>query len=365
MSTDNRSRFLSALDECTVRLSEYLKERDTAPRFHPQDLRNAATLYVEAGGKRLRPALVRWSCGAVGGAPDSSLPASAAVELFHTWSLVHDDIIDRDNTRRGSDTVHHHFFKVARDRYTQMSHSDQHHYGASVAILTGDVQHGWAISMMVELALKNGLDANLTLKLIDELDTNVLNGLLEGEILDLQFSHTPLQELNVDQIEDMLWKKTGILYQYCARCGAMIGLETFDLENSYISALSEFSKGAGIAFQLQDDILGIVGDPMKLGKPVGSDIIEGKRTTVIHYAYENADPSERTRIEETLGKAEASEQEINEVVAILKNRGGIDKTRERAMHWINFAVPQLDVLPESEYRDLLLSWAQFTVDRFK
>ncbi len=365
MADDSRTILFTALDDCTALLTDYLRDRNTERLFHPQDLREATTLYVKAGGKRLRPALVLWSCGAVGGDPKHALPAAAAVELFHTWSLVHDDIIDRDSTRRGSDTVHHRFYKVARERYTHMSDADQRHYGCSVAILTGDVQHGWAISMMVEMALKNGLEPRLVLQLIDELDTNVLNGLLEGEILDLQFAHTPLRELDVDQIEDMLWKKTGILYQYCARCGAMIGLEEFNLDNPYVQSLSQFAKGAGIAFQLQDDILGIVGDPKKLGKPVGSDIIEGKRTTVIHYAFEEADPHEQATIERVLGRSNTSEAEVREVVAILKKRGGIDKTRERAMVWINRAAPALEKLPPSTYRDLLLSWAEFTVDRFK
>ncbi|MBD3166928.1 hypothetical protein GF324_10035, partial [bacterium] len=271
--------FLTELEACAVRVQDYLLQDRFRRRFHPKDIEEAARLYVKAGGKRLRPAILLWSCGALGGDEEKAMPAAGTVEIFHTWTLVHDDIIDRDERRRGSATVHEQFRQVALDRYRGISSEEARHYGTSVAVLGGDVQHGWCVSMLSELSRMNGIDARLTLELIHELDSSLLNLLVEGELLDLQFSHEPIDRFKVEDIEDMLWKKTGVLYRYCAGAGAQIALGRWDPEHEHVQALQEYAGRCGIAFQLQDDVLGIVGDADKLGKPVGSDIREGKRTT--------------------------------------------------------------------------------------
>ncbi len=363
MQQSSQERFFNELDLCVNQLKDFLLSERYTKRFHPSDLLEAVTLYTVSGGKRLRPSILMWCCGAVGGDPSKAVPAAAAVELFHTWSLVHDDIIDRDNTRRGDDTVHARFQKLAKDRYTGISDEEAYHYGVSVAVLTGDVQHGWAISMLSEMSRLGDLDPEITLFLIDNIDTEVLNQLVEGEILDFQFPRLPISAVTLENIEDMIWKKTGVLYSFCARAGALIGLETTDLENPYVRALESFSKNCGIAFQLQDDILGVVGDKNVLGKPVGSDIREGKRTTIVHYSYMEASDSERSLIENSLGNPDASESDINKVVKILVERGGIDKTYRQARKYIEEAYPQLEELPDSKHRDLLRNWADFMISR--
>ncbi|MDP8206359.1 MAG: polyprenyl synthetase family protein [Candidatus Electryonea clarkiae] len=363
MAGSFQDSFLNELDLCVARLERFLSTEKYTKRFHPSDLLKAVTLYMNSGGKRLRPAILLWSCGVVGGNDDDALPAAAAVELFHTWSLVHDDIIDRDDQRRGNDTVHECFRREALKKYGGISPEDAAHYGISVAVLSGDVQHGWAISMLTELSREGKLDPVVTLNLINDIDTEVLNYLVEGEILDMQFAHMDIEQLNVDTIEDMLWKKTGVLYRYCARTGALIGLGHGDRSHPYVRALEAFSKYCGLAFQLQDDILGIVGDSDVLGKPVGSDIIEGKRTTVIYYAYMGADTTEREKIMNVLGRNDASESDIREVVDIIIRRGGIEMTRQRAKNYLEQAYPELEKLPHNKYHDLLKSWADFMITR--
>jgi geranylgeranyl diphosphate synthase, type I len=363
LDSKKKSRFINELTVIAEKTVKHLIQDKYLDRFEPADMKEAASLYIKSGGKRLRPAILLWSCGAVGGDVEKALPAAAAVEIFHTWTLVHDDIIDRDDRRRGNSTVHELFTKNANKSIPNISEEDKSHYGSSVAILAGDVQHGWGISLMSELAEENGVDPLLTLHLIDKLDNEVLNLLVEGELLDIQFSHIPLEEITTDDIENMLWKKTGALYKFCAEAGSLIGINRKELDNEYVKALASFSSLCGIAFQLQDDLLGVVGDPQKLGKPVGNDIREGKRTTIVKYAYEAANMVEKTLINRVLGDGQARKEDIENVIKILGDRGGIEKTKARSQFYIDKAVTELDKIPDSDYKDLLMSWAEFMISR--
>jgi geranylgeranyl diphosphate synthase, type I len=363
MASIPHSEFLEELSRCADQVVKIVSDPRYNTRFSPADLRDAVTLYTKSGGKRLRPAILLWSCGAVGGDPSLALPAAAAVELFHTWTLVHDDIIDRDERRRGVATVHEHFHQVARNRHPHLSENEQHHYGVSVAVLAGDVQHGWAITLLAELSQRNGLDPAVTLHLIERLDNEVLNLLVSGELLDIQFCQDPIMELSIDDIETMLWKKTSVLYRYCAEAGALIGLNRIDPENEQVKALVEFSSLCGTAFQLQDDILGVIGNPEQTGKPVGNDIREGKRTTLVHYGYEDGSEEEREILSGTLGNMNATHEQIERVIDIIRKHGGIERTRERARRYIEQARKHLEVLPDTRYRSLLAAWAEFLINR--
>jgi len=359
----SEKEFLNELKVCDDKLQTMLFQNNYLKRFQPDDIKEAATLYLKAGGKRLRPAILMWSCGAVDGDLKKALPAACAVEIFHTWTLVHDDIIDRDSIRRGSKTVHRHFNDQALINYKDINEEDARHYGTSVAILAGDVQHGWNVSLLTELFSKHGISSELTLKLIYELNTFTINELIEGELLDLQYSCKKPGEVTAEQIEEMLWKKTGVLYRFCAKTGAMLGLNTTDENHPWVSALADFAGNCGIAFQLQDDILGVTGDPAVTGKPVGNDIREGKQTTVLLHGWANANQSEREIISSVLGNSNASENSIQEAISILENRGGIETTKNRADGIIKSLYNKLDVLPQTHYKTLLRTWADYLVKR--
>jgi geranylgeranyl diphosphate synthase type I len=345
--------FFKELDKRCQLIRSYILDERFINRFHP----------VRYGGKRLRPAILLFSCGAVGGDELKAVPAAAAVEIFHTWTLVHDDIIDRDPIRRGEATVHQHYhdrsLKIG-DGFNLTS-EEARHYGVSIAILTGDIQHGWGISMMAELATQSGVDPLLTLDLINELDTRVLNTLVEGEVLDIQFAHRDIETLTPEMIEDMLWKKTGALYEFCGRAGALIG--TGRRDDPRVDAVAQFAALCGTAFQLQDDILGVIGKEETLGKPIGSDLREGKRTLVIYHAYHNADEKDRCRIIKVLGNPDASEAEVLKIIRLLRDLGGIDSVARRAKILIEQARPKLDIIPDSPYRNLLYQWADFLINR--
>jgi len=363
MPHTNKDYFLSELKKRSELITEFILHKRFIDRFRPDHIRRAVTAYVEHGGKRLRPAILMFSCGAVGGDEKIAIPAAAAVEIFHTWTLVHDDIIDRDTLRRRKPTVHSQYSdqSVLKNDGIKLSNDEARHYGVAIAILTGDVQHGWGISLMAELTSHHNVDPLVTLDLIYELDTKVLNTLVEGEVLDVQFAQNDIDSLTPDIIEDMLWKKTGALYEFCGRAGAMIG--TGSRDEPMVEAIARFSALCGTAFQLQDDILGIISKEEMLGKPIGSDLREGKRTLVIYYAWHNAGPAERKRIANVLGNQSATEADINDMIKLLRDLGGIESVAARARQLIEEAAPMLDILPDSQYRNLLYQWSEFLINR--
>ncbi|MFQ6014273.1 MAG: polyprenyl synthetase family protein [Anaerolineae bacterium] len=340
----------------------YLTARKYAQRFAPEHIRNSVYSYIQLGGKSLRPIVLLLSCGAVGGDEDKALPAAAAVEVYHTWTLVHDDIIDRDEKRRGHLSLHAEFRERAI-RELGYTETEARHYGISIAMLAGDVQQGWSVSLLCELYSEKSIDPRVVLYLIDNLKMQVQSTLVEGETLDIQYSKLPVKSLDQRLIIDMLWKKTGVLYEFAGRAGAMIGLNSCDSNNVLVKELSAFASKCGIAFQLQDDILGIVGDEDLLGKPVGSDIREGKRTTIVHYALSQANSHEKAKLLDILGREEATTDEITEVVHLLQRLGGIEFTKNLAKSYVNQAIPHLDCIPNSRYKDLLSMWAEYLITR--
>ncbi|HHE46070.1 MAG TPA: polyprenyl synthetase family protein, partial [Bacteroidetes bacterium] len=130
-----------------------------------------------------------------------------------------------------------------------------------------------------------------------------------------------------------------------------------------VNAVAKFAALCGTAFQLQDDILGVIGQEETLGKPIGSDLREGKRTLVVYTAYHNAGDRERRRIMRVLGNQNASETDVLETISLLRDLGGIDSVAARAKTLIEEARPLLDAIPDSPYRNLLYQWADFLINR--
>lgn len=329
--------------------------------FRPQHIYDSVYSYMKFGGKALRPSVLLFSCGAVGGDEEKIIPAAAAVEVFHTWTIVHDDIIDRDDKRRGGLTIHEEFRQRAINELGY-NVNEAPHYGVSIAILAGDIMQGWAVSMMSELAL-NGIDPNLVLYLIGDSEMRVQADLVEGQVLDIQYPRVSIESLSEEQILSVMWKKTGVLYEYCGKSGSMLGLNTLDDQHPFVKAISDFTGKCGTAFQLQDDILGIVGDEKTLGKPVGSDIREGKKTIIFHHSFNNASDEQKEKMLNTFGNQNANIDDINDIKKMLYELGGIEYTRKLAKSYIENALSYLDILPQSKYKDLLLTWAGYMIER--
>ncbi len=352
---------LNELDRRKSQVIDYLVSDSFTKSFKPSHMKEAILSYILAGGKSLRPAILMLSCGAVNGNEELALPAASAVEVYHTWSLVHDDIIDQDATRRGHPTVHTQFAKKAIEDLN-LDGREAEHYGVSIGILAGDAQLGWAVRLLCDLE-KVGVSRETILELMRMLTWEVLNTLIEGETLDVQYSKLSFNNVSEELILDMLWKKTGILYEFAGSAGAMIGLNSKDRGHPWIKSIGRFTSQCGTAFQLKDDILGIVGNEKTLGKPVGADIREGKMTIIVHYALRHANTKEREKLLSVLGNSAASDTEINETIELLKKLGGIDKTYELAQKIISEAMKNLNNLPASQNKSLLKDWANFLVER--
>jgi geranylgeranyl diphosphate synthase type I len=161
----------------------------------------------------------------------------------------------------------------------------------------------------------------------------------------------------------MLAQKTASLYRFAAQAGAMIGRGRPDFDDEAVTALGEFAFRTGIAFQLHDDILGLLGKGADLGKPVGSDLREGKRTAIIRYAWDCAGDAERGLLAAVLGNPTATAEATAEVTALLDRVGAIDYARELADGHYQAGLAQLDRLPAGPYRDLLRALAQAMVKR--
>jgi geranylgeranyl diphosphate synthase type I len=332
--------------------------------FRPDIIEESVTSYIKRGGKRLRPAVLLMACGAVGGDEEAAIPAAAAIELFHTWTLVHDDLIDNDGLRRGQSTVHVAAKRVALENL-KLTEAQAQKYGEDVAVLAGDIQHGWSISLFTEKPLVEKVHPKVIFKLINTLQTYVLTTLVHGEMIDVEFGmrENGILDISEDQIINMLWMKTGVLYEFAGMAGALIGKNSAETDDAEVIAIKSFCSNCGVAFQLRDDILGILGKESKLGKPVGSDIREGKKTTIVRTALLNANQKESEVIRGILGKRDASEDEIRMVTKLLVDLGGVQRTYELATAYIEKANPFLADIRDSKYKVLLKQWAYYLVER--
>jgi geranylgeranyl diphosphate synthase type I len=350
------------IERCRQLTDAVLLDPTYQARFHPEHLRRAVYAYIERPAKRLRPALLLLCCGAVGGDERQALPAAAAVELFHTWTLVHDDIIDNDALRRGQPTVHVDAAGWAIEEFGVTPVAAQA-YGRDVAILAGDAQQAWATAMLLECA-ERGVPARIVLGLVGRLQTVVNHRLLEGELLDVQFSCRPIDSCREADVLQMIRLKTSVLLEYCAAAGAVIGCHRLPGEDAVVDALGEFAHLCGVAFQLQDDILGVSGDQAKLGKPVGADLREGKATTIILHALRTASGPQAAVIRAVLGRAGAAPAEIEAARQMLVELGSIEYTRSLAERFVAQALARLrQAVPASAQRDLLEAWAQSMIAR--
>jgi geranylgeranyl diphosphate synthase type I len=353
--------FAAALAERRQWVYDYLLDWPGAEVFRPADIHDGLYSYVRHAGKGLRPCLLLLSCGAAGGDEQTAIPAAAAVEIYHIWTLVHDDIIDRDATRRGHPTVHAEYERRAREDRALIG-AEAGHYGTAVAILAGDLQQSWSYALLTDLAAR-GVAGDTVIKLIRRMATELTPQLLEGEMLDVQFAHIEPAALAEEDVVAMLSKKTAALIEYAAWAGATIGAGGRDDANHVAERLGRFAYLCGTAFQMQDDILGLTADESLLGKPVGSDLREGKRTLVLYRALANASPAARAKLLSVLGHPESGPDELRDALSVINETKAVEQISQMANQYVNQAIEVLGYLPESRYRDLLEQFAVFVLSR--
>lgn len=306
---------------------------DSLSKLEPESLYESSEYLIKAGGKKFRPALTLLSCQAVGGKPEKALKAAAAIELTHTFSLIHDDIMDNDDTRRGKPAVH----KV---------------WGEPLAILAGDS----LFAKSFELLSQSAEDNIAYERVVDALQvlTNSCINICEGQALDMAFEDT--FNVTKDEYMNMIYKKTGDLITASTTIGAIMG----GASSNEIQALRTYGKQIGLAFQIQDDYIDLTGDE-SIGKPVGSDLVEGKKTLMVVYALEKANKEDQDRLVELL---EANDESIiPEAMEILEKYGAINYARSKAYDCVIESKQALSILPDSDAKDALFKLADFVFTR--
>lgn len=365
MNLKNSPDLNSFLEAVGTRLRTHLLQAPFLSQLSNGPIKDRLLDYVIRGGKNLRPAMACLACGALGGEPENAIDVGVAIEMTHTWTLVHDDIIDRDETRRGGPSIHAGIRMEYHDWEDNNPAMTADHLGTSLALLIGDAQHAMAMDILSYAGLKGQIPANLALFLIGELEGKVLVALLSGEVDDIFQTGIPLNKITQEEILLMLERKTGALLTFSVVSGGLVALGTPNPTHPHIEALKTYGDNLGIAFQLKDDILGITGDEKILGKPIGSDFKEGKRTLAVKTAWDNGSPNEKSRIEALLGKADLNEDEALEMRSLVISTGALEQTEKLAAQHIDLALEALRSLPETLYRNLLADIAKFTLTRKK
>ena len=297
----------------------------------PDNLAETSVYLTRAGGKMLRPALTLITAEAVGGDRESALKSAAAIELIHTFSLIHDDIMDQDDMRRGMPSVH----KV---------------WGDDVAILAGDTLFSKAFEIIVGTEGTSSDQNNKALATVADACVKIC----EGQASDMSFEER--FDVSEDEYMEMIFKKTGALIAAATKAGAIMG----GASDEVIDAMYEYGRLIGLAFQIQDDYLDIAADEETLGKPIGSDIGKGKMTII---AIKGLAGDDSGRLLEILKDENNSQEDIDEAVEILTNCGAIEYARNLAQESVTQAKEVLEILDDSQSKQVLADIADFVLER--
>lgn len=324
------------MESTATEINEYLLTR---LKGSPSELYSAAAHYINSGGKRLRPFLVVKACEMFGGKKVRALPAAASVEMIHNFSLVHDDIMDNDDVRHSVPTVHKSF-------------------GLPLAILAGDALFSKAYQVIVENCGKLGISNSRICEMISRL-SNACVDVCEGQALDLGMA---FEDKFVDEHEyiSMISKKTAALFGLS--CGLGV-LSAPDSSEKDMFALTQFGENVGTAFQLIDDLIGLIGDAKLTGKSVGNDLREGKKTLPILLALQISNDRSREKILRVFASRNAHREEIEEAVKTISSLGIGEVVRGKARQHIQKAMESISRYDDSIAKRKIVASAHFVVDR--
>lgn len=310
---DYRRRFDSRLSAwLAVRRREIADELPASA-----ELADAVIDLATAGGKRLRPALVHFSHLACGGEPeDAVMPVAMAAELLHTYLLIHDDVMDHAETRRGLPTIHRHFARRHADRGWR---GDDAGYGQSAAILAGDLAHTWAVELFAQ-ARPAGRPARRVE--LDRIFAAMCGEVIGGQFLELTLAETG--DGGEEELFQVLRMKSG---RYSVERPLELGAVFAGAPAPTRRALALYGRALGEAFQLQDDVLGLYGDPATVGKPVGGDLAEGKYTFLVHFALGASTPEEAEPIRAALGRRDLPPDAARAALSRIEASGAVERVR--------------------------------------
>jgi len=310
-----------------------LRIKKVFAKREPRSLYKPSAYLLESGGKRLRPLLVLLSAKAVGAKFSQAYNAAVAVELLHNFTLVHDDIMDNADKRRGRSTLHK-------------------KYDVNTAILAGDS----LLSIAYEYLLK---DCNGNAKNILTSFTKGLVEVCEGQSLDKEFELR--NNVSLNEYVEMIRKKTAAMAEMCCSIGAQIGGGT----KTEINALETYGRNIGIAFQIQDDLLDIIADEAEFGKVVGGDLIEGKKTFLFIKAFEKAKGEDKKALFEMILNKGIKKHQVDQYKEIYTRLGILDEAKKSIFHYSDIAVSSLNKLSKNEDKGIF-KWIAFSlIERIK
>lgn len=299
----------------------------------PNELYEPIAYLMALGGKRLRPALVLMATDLFGGNIEDAKSPALAIEMFHNFTLMHDDIMDNAPLRRGQPTVHE-------------------KWSDSVAILSGDVMFVKAYRLMIQVKL------DILTSVLEVFNKTAIE-VCEGQQIDMNFEVR--DEVSIAEYLEMIRLKTAVLLGGALKIGALIG--NADVKNADL--LYQFGENLGLAFQLQDDILDVYGDPEKFGKQVGGDIISNKKTFLLIKALELAEGEDLINLIAWINKKDFVAEDKVEAIKSIYNRLNIRKLSEDVMQqYARLALDAFDKIDVPvENKKTLLSFAEMLVER--
>jgi octaprenyl-diphosphate synthase len=281
---------------------------------------------INSGGKRLRPMLVLLSAKACHYEGDQHINLAAVIEFIHTATLLHDDVVDASQLRRGNMTAN----AV---------------WGNEASVLVGDFLYSRAFEMMV-----NANDMRIM-----EIMSHTTNTIAEGEVLQLLNCHDA--ETTESRYMDVVSRKTARLFEAASQIGAILGQQPDHIE----TALANFGQHLGVAFQLIDDVLDYSASPEDTGKNVGDDLAEGKPTLPLIHAIHKGTPAQASLIRKAIENG--GHDNMQDVCAIIESTGAIPYTAQAAQRQADLAIEALSPLPESDSKEALYGLAEFSVNR--
>ncbi len=301
-------------------LNKVIQESSKEDRFITNALKYIKKFSL-SGGKRLRPALMYYAYLGVGGKKRQEiLKTSVAIELIHIFLLIHDDIIDKDFKRHNVDTVNYYYQKIGKKMF-----QDEEHFGNSMAIILGDMVG----ALGNQIIFQSKFSSDLIIKALDKLQS-IVSMTVIGEAQDVYISYK--KRATEKEILKMYENKTAkYSLEGPMHLGAILGGAT----QKDLNKISQFSLPLGIAFQIQDDILGIYGDEKKLGKPIGSDIREGKQTILLIKALKKVNSKEKKFMQSLIGKNRITLKEIRAYRQIMEKTGAKKYAQQLAQRKID------------------------------
>jgi octaprenyl-diphosphate synthase len=282
---------------------------------------------VNAGGKRMRPMLTVLAARAFGYQGEEHISIAAIIEFIHTATLLHDDVVDESNMRRGRETANALF-------------------GNSASVLVGDFLYTRSFQMMTQLG---------NMRIMDIL-SDATNIVAEGEVLQLMNCNDP--DTTEESYFEVIYCKTAKLFEAATRLAAVIAGQDETTEK----AMQEYGKYLGTAFQLVDDIMDYTADAKAMGKNIGDDLAEGKPTLPLIYAMQHGNAQQKQLIRDAIEHCNGMEH-LNEILAAMEQTGSLVYTQKKAELEADKAISALHILPESEHKQALISLAHIAANR--